>query len=70
MINNKYIKYLIIAMTIFSVTIYWGAYASAVIAFFIVLINNRKCVIAFVKEQKPIIFWQFHLFCPLFFREP
>jgi len=56
MIDNKYIKYLIIAMTIFSVTIYWGAYASAVIAFFIVLINNRKCVIAFLKEQKPIIF--------------
>ncbi|MGB7605999.1 MAG: O-antigen ligase family protein [Lutisporaceae bacterium] len=56
MIDNRYIKYLILAMTIFSVTIYWGAYASAVIAFFIVFINNRKLVIAFVIEQKPIIF--------------
>lgn len=56
MLDNKYIKYLIFAMAIFSVTIYWGAYAAGVIAFFIALINNPKRIIAFVKEQKPIIF--------------
>lgn len=56
MLDNKYIKYLIFAMAIFSVTIYWGAYAVGVIAFFIALINNPKRIIAFVKEQKPIIF--------------
>lgn len=56
MLDNKYIKYLIFAMAIFSVTIYWGAYAAGVIAFFTALINNPKRIIAFVKEQKPIIF--------------
>lgn len=52
---TKYVKYVIIAMTIFSVTIYWGAYASAVIAFFMVLTKNRERVIALVKDQKLII---------------
>lgn len=56
MMQNKLFKYLIIAMVICSVTLYWGAYAAAIIGFFIILANNRDCVVSFITKQKPLIF--------------
>lgn len=50
----KYIKSLIIAMTIFSVTFHWGAYASVLIAFIIVILKKPGEVLSLLKKQKLI----------------
>lgn len=53
--HEVFIKYLIIAMVVFSVTIYWGAYAAAVIGFLLIYLKRKEAVVLIIK-QKPIIF--------------
>ena len=56
MTENKSLKYLIIAMIIFSATLYYGAYTAGVIAFFMVFAKDPKEIFNLVLKEKAIIF--------------
>ena len=56
MTENKSIKYLIIAMIVFSATFYYAAYAVGIIAFLMMFIKESRYIINNVLKEKAIIF--------------
>lgn len=56
MTSDKVIRYLIIAMAVFSVIFYWGAYAAGAIGFIIILAKKPRSTALSVTKQKPVIF--------------
>lgn len=56
MTDNRIIKFLIIAMIVFSATFYYGAYAAGFLTFFVLLKKDPKFIVDFLLKDRAIVF--------------
>ncbi|HYE12598.1 MAG TPA: hypothetical protein VEF53_20735, partial [Patescibacteria group bacterium] len=56
MTDNKFMRYLIISIIVFSASFTYGAYAAGFLAFFVLLKKDPKYIIRLVSKDKIMAF--------------